>query len=201
MPRCSIRAEIAARLGQHRARDADAVGSSRQFETGSGVGGIADITWSMMISPRRVSIRNSVRIAATAAAPRTRVGLALAADNRVPPTLKARTGSTMFLNRCSPRAVNVTGSLVPSWSRTAPERQIPPGSASACSRAVMLTPSPKRLSPSTITSPRCTPIRNRIRSPAGRFSFSLAIVCCTAMAHSTASTALAKSARMLSPRC
>jgi len=35
------------------------------------------------------------------------------------------------------------------------------GSASSCSRAAILTPSPKMSEPSTITSPRLMPIANR----------------------------------------
>ena len=42
-------------------------------------------------------------------------------------------------------------------------------------------------------------MRNCMRSPAGRCAFSAAIASCTASAHSTASTALAKSASTLSP--
>src|SRR5580704_4963233 len=105
----------------------------------------------------------------------------------------------MFFRRWPPSATNAAGSLVPIWSRTAAETQIPPGSAKVCSRAAMLTPSPSRFAPSTTTSPRCTPMRNCMRSPAGRSAFSAAIACWTAIAHSTASTALAKSASTLSP--
>src|SRR6516164_5835395 len=57
----------------------------------------------------------------------------------------------------------------------------------------------KRFEPSTITSPRWTPMRNRICSPSERFAFSFAIASWAATAHSTASTALAKSAIRLSP--
>ena len=53
------------------------------------------------------------------------------------------------------------------WSRTVPETQIPPGSASASRRAATLTPSPKMSSPSAITSPRLTPTRNLIFCPSG----------------------------------
>src|SRR5215472_15099817 len=42
-----------------------------------------------------------------------------------------------------------------------------PGWASASSRAAMLTPSPKMLSPSTITSPRLTPMRSSRRRSGG----------------------------------
>src|SRR5712671_3673393 len=48
-------------------------------------------------------------------------------------------------------------------------------------------------------SPTCSQMRNRICSPAGRSAFSLAMASCTATAHCTASTALAKSATRLSP--
>ncbi len=105
----------------------------------------------------------------------------------------------MFLTCCSPREVNPIGRREPIWSRTAPERQIPPGCASASSRAAMLTPSPNRFCPSTRTSPRWMPMRNRICWPAGRSSFSFSMASWTATAHSTASTGLAKSATKLSP--
>ena len=48
-------------------------------------------------------------------------------------------------------------------SRTVPEMQMPPGSASASSRAATLTPSPKMSSPSAMTSPTLTPMRNLMR--------------------------------------
>src|SRR4051812_7959236 len=49
-------------------------------------------------------------------------------------------------------------------------------------------------------SPTWMTMRNRICSPAGRPAISLAMASCTATAHCTASTALAKSARTLSQR-
>src|SRR6516162_1845978 len=116
-----------------------------------------------------------------------------------PPIRYALMGWTIFFTCCSPRLMNPTGSFVPMWSRTIPETQIPPGSARASNRAAILTASPKRLSPCTMMSPTWMPMRNRICSPAGRSAFSLAMASCTATAHSTASTALAKSATRLSP--
>src|SRR5215469_9556821 len=46
--------------------------------------------------------------------------------------------------------------------------QIAPGSARASNRAAMLTPSPSRLSPSTMTSPTWTPELHRLVSGAAR---------------------------------
>jgi hypothetical protein len=45
--------------------------------------------------------------------------------------------------------------------------QIPPGSVKASSRAATFTPSPKMSSPSTIISPRLTPMRNPMRRSSG----------------------------------
>jgi len=73
-----------------------------------------------------------------------------------------------------------------------PETQIPPGSATASKRAAMLTASPNRFVPSTITSPTWMPMRNRIVSPAAPSAFSFPMASWTATAHCTASTALAK---------
>src|ERR1700732_2491053 len=56
----------------------------------------------------------------------------------------------------------------------------------------MLTASPNRFVPSTITSPTWMPMRNRIVSPAAPSAFSFPMASWTATAHCTASTALAK---------
>src|SRR3984893_7966695 len=63
----------------------------------------------------------------------------------------------------------------------------------------MLTPSPKRSSPSTITSPRLMPMRNSMRLSAPTPAFRSGIACCTATAQRTASTTLANSTSMPSP--
>ena len=53
------------------------------------------------------------------------------------------------------------------------DRVMPPGSANACSRAAMLTPSPYTVpSAFSITSPRCTPMRKRMRRSSGSASAS-----------------------------
>ena len=52
-------------------------------------------------------------------------------------------------------------------SCTRPETQIPPGSASASSRAATFTPSPQISPPSTMMSPTLMPIRNSIRRSCG----------------------------------
>src|SRR6516164_3935467 len=74
-------------------------------------------------------------------------------------TRYARTGRGIFFTSCSPRSSNVQSSLSRTWSRTTRLIQIPPGSASASSRAATFTPSPKMSYSSTITSPRLIPIR------------------------------------------
>ena len=50
----------------------------------------------------------------------------------------------MFLTDCKPASANAAETRVPTCSRTVAETQIPPGSASACSRAATLTASPNR---------------------------------------------------------
>jgi hypothetical protein len=46
-------------------------------------------------------------------------------------TRKTWIGRVMFLTLCSPRSSNaISSSRSPTWSRTAPEMQMPPGSAS-----------------------------------------------------------------------
>ncbi len=77
----------------------------------------------------------------------------------------------MFFSCCSPRSSRSSASLPSASSRTRSDRRMPPGSASASSRAAMLTPSPSR-SPSgcTATSAECRPIRScrgRRRGPPG----------------------------------
>jgi len=65
-----------------------------------------------------------------------------------------------------------------------------PGSASASSRAAMLTPSPKMSAPSTITSPRLTPIRSSRRRSGGMGSLMMRATCCASTAQLSASTTL-----------
>src|SRR4051812_23517848 len=77
--------------------------------------------------------------------------------------------------------------------------QTVPGCASASSRAATLTPSPNMSSPSTMTSPRLTPIRNSRRRSVGMGSLISREARCISTAHFTASTTLGKSASKLSP--
>ena len=110
-----------------------------------------------------------------------------------------RTGRAMFLTLCSPQSSNEKGSLSRIWSRTTREMQIPPGSASASSRAATFTPSPKMSCSSAITSPRFTPIRSLIRRSSGISGSRSSIPRCTSTALRTASTTLANSAKKPSP--
>ena len=71
--------------------------------------------------------------------------------------LKVRTGSLMFLIRCSPRSSNLPPTLPFTATQTDSDRTMPPGSASPCNRAAMFTPSPYTAPSSfSITSPKCT---------------------------------------------
>ena len=63
----------------------------------------------------------------------------------------------------------------------------------------MLTPSPKMSSPSTITSPRLTPMRNSKRRSGGIGSLMAREARCISTAQFSASTTLEKSASTLSP--
>ena len=54
----------------------------------------------------------------------------------------ARTDSAMFLTLCAPRSRYAAATRFLTAPRTASETTTPPGVASACSRAAMLTPSP-----------------------------------------------------------
>ena len=58
------------------------------------------------------------------------------------PMRKTRTGRAMFLTGFSPRSSSTMPSLSRTELRTARETKIAPGSASASSRAAILTPSP-----------------------------------------------------------
>src|SRR5262249_29841954 len=114
-------------------------------------------------------------------------------------TRYARTGREIFFTSFSPRSSNVQSSLSRTWSRTTRLIQIPPGSASASSRAATFTPSPKMSYSSTITSPRLIPIRKVMRPFSGVFALRSAIPRWTSAAHRTASTTLGNSARKPSP--
>ena len=74
----------------------------------------------------------------------------------------------MFLTFCAPIGSKPNASFFSTSLATLPETQMPPGSASCSSRAAMLTPSPCRSVPSTITSPRLTPMRTSMRWSSGR---------------------------------
>jgi hypothetical protein len=105
----------------------------------------------------------------------------------------------MFFTSCAPRKSKPSDSLFLTCSNTEPETSTPPGSASCCSLAAMLTPSPKRSPPSTITSPRLMPIRSSMRRPSGSAAFRSASSRWMRTAQSTAFTTLANSASTLSP--
>src|SRR6516164_5555680 len=74
-----------------------------------------------------------------------------------------RTGLVMFLTCCSPRSSKAMSRRSRTCSCAAALRQIPPGSASASSRAAMLTPSPKMSPSSIMMSPTLMPMRNSMR--------------------------------------
>ena len=99
----------------------------------------------------------------------------------------------MFFSAGVPRSSTSSAILPAASSRTRPEMQMPPGSARDSSREAMMTPSPRKSSPSLTTSPWWTPMRRRSPSSRSRTA------CCMAMAERTACTALAKAARKPSP--
>jgi hypothetical protein len=74
----------------------------------------------------------------------------------------------MFFTDCSPRSAKLAGIFPLAALRTDADTATPPGGASPSSRDAMFTPSPQ-IVPSgfSITSPRCTPMRNRIRRSSG----------------------------------
>ena len=98
----------------------------------------------------------------------------------------------MFLTFCAPIGSKPNASFFSTSFATLPETQIPPGSASCSRRAAMFTPSPWRSVPSTITSPRLTPMRTSMRWSSGRPAFRSAMPRWMSTAHSTASTTLAE---------
>ena len=114
-------------------------------------------------------------------------------------TRNTRMGRGMFLRCWAPRSVKARPVRAPTSSRTIAVTQIPPGSASACTRAATFKPSPYARVPSYITSPRLTPMRKRICCSGGTVALRSAIVRWIAMAHSTACWTLRNSARMPSP--
>ena len=69
-------------------------------------------------------------------------------------TRKTCTGSAMFLTDCKPASAKAAETRDPTCSRTVADTQIPPGSASACSRAATLTASPNRSPSRGMTSPQ-----------------------------------------------
>ena len=152
-------------------------------------------------APRPASVIPS---AATSAIVRVRLGRGArgcAACGGASGTLSryARTGLEMFLSACSPRSSHTIPSLLRTCSSTAADRQIAPGSASVCSRAATFTPSPNSRPSSRRTSPRCAPIRKRMRRASGSAALRAASTRWISIAHSTASRAAGNSARKLSP--
>ena len=76
----------------------------------------------------------------------------------------ARIGLEMFLSCCSPWSMNVAPTRPMTTPRTASETVIPPGSASAFQpRGDIHAVAVHRAVGFSITSPRCTPIRKRMR--------------------------------------
>jgi hypothetical protein len=67
----------------------------------------------------------------------------------------------------SPLSSETASIRLPTLSCTTAETQIPPGSASASSRAATLTPSPYMASPSMMMSPRLMAIRSTMGTLAG----------------------------------
>ena len=108
-------------------------------------------------------------------------------------TLNTWTFPAMPFSSGVPRSSTSSAILPAASSRTRPEMQMPPGSASGSRRAAMITPSPSRSSPSATTSPWCTPMRSRRPSGSERNRSWMAI------AQRNACTALAKAMRKPSP--
>jgi hypothetical protein len=77
--------------------------------------------------------------------------------------------------------------------------QMPPGSASASSRAATLTPSPKTSPSSTMMSPRLIPTRNRMRRSSSISASRSIIARWISTAQRTASTTLWNSTSIPSP--
>jgi len=106
----------------------------------------------------------------------------------------------MFLSACSPRSSKTRSSLPAASSCTRAEAQIPPGSASASSRAAILTPSPNRSpSSSTSISPWWMPTRYSTRLSLAIVALRSAIPACTSAAQRSASTTLPNSTSSPSP--
>ncbi len=150
-----------------------------------------------MLSNGRTAIDG---LSGNASAGLTRKIEAAAAPSSAPRTPKARTGCTMFFTACSPWSSNATALRLRCVIWTVSDTVMPPGSASASKRAAMLTPSPYTVpSAFSITSPRCTPIRNRIRRSSGRGSAACASSFCTVSAALTAPLAVSNTASTESP--
>ena len=107
----------------------------------------------------------------------------------------------MFFSCCRPRSSNSKSTLSAMWWWTVPETKMLPGSASASSRAAILTPSPKISPPSAITSPRLMPIRMAMRCSLGKFWLCRTIASRRAAAERAASTTLPNSLSTRSPVC
>ena len=106
----------------------------------------------------------------------------------------------MFFTACSPWSSKLAATLPFTALRIDSDTVMPPGSASACSRAAMFTPSPYTVpSAFSITSPRCTPMRKRMRRSSGSASASGSICACIASAAVTAPAAVPNTASTESP--
>ena len=113
---------------------------------------------------------------------------------------KTRTGRAMFLRVCSPKSTKVSRSLSRTWRQASSDKQTLPGSQIAWSLAAMFTPSPMRSpSASSMTSPRCMPVRISMRRSSARPAFCARRPSPTSSEQRTASTTLANSTMIPSP--
>jgi len=111
-----------------------------------------------------------------------------------------RTGSAMFLTVCAPWSSKLAPTFPLTAIRTESETVIPPGSARPSRRDAILTPSPYTVpSAFSIRSPRCTPMRNRMRRSSGAASAKGPICAWIASAADTAPVAVSKTASTESP--
>ena len=88
-------------------------------------------------------------------------------------TRNTRTDRGMFFRRWAPRSSKARVIRVSTSSRTSAVTQIPPGSASSCTRAATFSPSPYTRAPSYMTSPKLTPMRKCIWRDGGTVDIAL----------------------------
>ena len=186
-----------------RMRDSAAVIDSTTPSAKCSCSGSADMLSNGRTAIEGLSGRSSGAAAVAAAAPAWRCGAAgssgsaHAAGSQV--TAKAWTGRSMFFRCRLPRSSKLAFMRPATASCTVREIRMPPGEASASSRAATLTPSPNRSSSSTIRSPRCRPMRRRMARSSGSSRAASCMTCCNSMAAVSASTAEPNSASTPSP--